>query len=318
VELHVFEHKGSGDLEAFERIAHSYGSGVDDETIAAAAATLSWLVEEVGRRAEKIKELRKRSRALVPDSRTTRELANRRALGLHPVVFVDDECQELFSHPKYGKQAGEDAEKVIRRGRAFGVHLILATQRPDKDSLPTGVSANVGTRFCMRVKGQVENDMILGTSAYKNGIRATMLRLSDRGIGYLDGALDHPTIVRTYYLDGEATETVVARAYEAREAAGLLSGQAAGEVVDHGQAVDFLDDVRTVMGHIEKLWSEDLLARLAEHRPQVYGAWVPQQLAAAFKPHAITPGDQKIDGVNRNGYRLSWVLEALANRELER
>ena len=146
-ELHVFEHKGSGDLEAFERIAHSYGSGVDDETIAAAAATIAWLVEEVGRRAAKVKELRQRSRALVPDSRTTRQLADRRGLGLHPIVCVVDECQELFSHPKYGKQAGEDAEKVIRRGRAFGVHLMLATQRPDKDSLPTGVSANVGTRF---------------------------------------------------------------------------------------------------------------------------------------------------------------------------
>ena len=84
-----------------------------------------------------------------------------------------DEAQNLFAHPKYGKAAGLDAEFIIKIGPAFGVILIIATQRPDKASLPTGVSGNVSDRFCLKVTGQVENDMILGTSAYKNGIRAT-------------------------------------------------------------------------------------------------------------------------------------------------
>ena len=36
-----------------------------------------------------------------------------------------------------------DAEFVIKIGPAFGVVLVIATQRPDKASLPTGVSGNV-------------------------------------------------------------------------------------------------------------------------------------------------------------------------------
>ena len=32
-ELHIWELKGSGDLESYLRIAHAYGSGVDDDTI---------------------------------------------------------------------------------------------------------------------------------------------------------------------------------------------------------------------------------------------------------------------------------------------
>ena len=62
---------------------------------------------------------------------------------------------------------------IIKIGPAFGVMLDLATQRPDGKSLPTGVSSNVGLRFCLKVMDQTENDMVLGTSAYKNGIRAT-------------------------------------------------------------------------------------------------------------------------------------------------
>lgn len=317
VELHIWELKGSGDLEGFQRVAHQYGSGVDDDTISGAAAGLSWLRAEVGRRAERVKTLRQRARDLVPDSKVTRELANRRGLGLHPVVFVVDEAQELFTHPEHGKQAAEDATAVIKRGRAFGVHLILATQRPDKDSLPTGVSANVGTRFCLRVMGQIENDMILGTSSYKNGIRATTLRPSDRGIGYLVGASDHPTVVRTYYLDAANTDAVVARAYALRERAGLLTGEAAGETVDHGQVVDVLGDVRTVFATAEVIHTDDLLVRLSELRPQLYAGWGAEQLALALRPHGVRPGQISIGGRNRNGYRLEWIAEALARRELE-
>lgn len=316
-ELHIWELKGSGDLESLQRIAHAYGSGVDDETIAACLAGLRWLLAEVARRAERLKVLRQRSRDLVPDSKVTRELANRRGLGLHPIVFTVDEAQELFAHTEYGKEAGELATAIIKRGRALGVILILATQRPDKDSLPTGVSANVGTRFCLRVMGQMENDMVLGTSSYKNGIRATMFTRSDRGIGYLVGATDAPVVGRAYYLDAADADAVVARAHAARLAAGLLTGQAAGEVVDQGEVVDVLADVRTVFATIEVLHTEDLLERLAELRPQLYAGWGAEQLALAMRPHGIAPGQVKIDGVNRRGYRAEAVAEALARRELE-
>ncbi|MDN5858960.1 MAG: cell division protein FtsK [Pseudonocardia sp.] len=316
VELHIWELKGSGDLESFERVAHAYGSGVDDDTIERCLGGLRWLLAEVGRRAERLRLLRTSARDLVPDSKVTREVANRRRLGLHPIVFAVDECQELFSHPDFGRQAGEAATAVIKRGRALGVTLILATQRPDKDSLPTGISANVGTRYCLRVMGQIENDMVLGTSAYKQGIRATTFTRSDRGIGYLVGASDAPMVVRSYYLDAAAADSVVARAYLARERAGLLTGQAAGETVEAGEVVDVLEDVRRALGGAERMWTTDLLVRLGEHRPHLYGGWTEKQLALALKPYGVAPGPLKIDGVNRNGYRDEDVVEGLQRRQV--
>jgi S-DNA-T family DNA segregation ATPase FtsK/SpoIIIE len=44
--------------------------------------------------------------------------------------------------------------------------------------------------------------MVLGTSAHKNGIRATTFRHDlDAGIGYLVGGGPAPQVVRTFYLD---------------------------------------------------------------------------------------------------------------------
>jgi S-DNA-T family DNA segregation ATPase FtsK/SpoIIIE len=47
--------------------------------------------------------------------------------------------------------------------------------------MSTGVSANVRVQFCHKVAGQTENDMVLDTSAYKNGIRATTFTDEDLG-----------------------------------------------------------------------------------------------------------------------------------------
>jgi DNA segregation ATPase FtsK/SpoIIIE, S-DNA-T family len=163
-ELWVHELKGSGDLDPLERVAHRFVSGVHDDAIGYAAESLRLLRQEIGRRAARLKAL---PRDLCPDKRVTREIACRRSLKLWPVGCVIDEAQNLFSHPVFGKAAGLDAEFVIKIGSAFGVFLVIATHRPDKASLPTGVSGNASLRFCLKVMGQVENDMILGTSAYK-------------------------------------------------------------------------------------------------------------------------------------------------------
>ena len=64
---------------------------------------------------------------------------------------------------------------------------MLATQRPDAKSIPTGISANAILRMCLKVMGQLENDMVLGTSMYKNGIRATMFAREDKGVFYFAG-----------------------------------------------------------------------------------------------------------------------------------
>jgi S-DNA-T family DNA segregation ATPase FtsK/SpoIIIE len=202
--------------------------------------------------------------------------------------------------------------------------LLLATQRPDARSLPTGVSANVGTRFCLRVMGQLENDMILGTSAYKNGVRATMFTARDKGVGYLVGGPDpDPRITRVFYVDNPATERVVARARAARLAAGTLIGHAAGEAPTRPtqRADTLLADILAVIPPSEaKVWSETVVERLAALRPDLYGGLTRDQLTAALKPYGITTGQvwgttPDGRGANRRGIDRQAVADATTQRD---
>jgi S-DNA-T family DNA segregation ATPase FtsK/SpoIIIE len=322
VELQVFELKRTGDLEPLAPVCTRYASGLDDDTIEQALHALRDLRRECVRRAAAIKEL---PRIQAPENKVTPELARRRSLGLHLLVCGIDEVQELFSHPTYGREAAELAERVIKLGRALGIILLLATQRPDKDSVPTGVSANVGTRFCLRVMGQVENDMVLGTSAYKNGVRATMFTKRDKGVGYLLGGED-PQIVRTYYVDGPAAERIVTRARAARGAAGTLSGYALGQVDPAAKRRDMLlEDVLGVIPAAEdKTPAEVLRERLAEADPDRYGEQTTDQLTALLRAYGIdttvqvhrTGGDGQRR--NRRGITRQSVVEVVTERDRKR
>jgi DNA segregation ATPase FtsK/SpoIIIE, S-DNA-T family len=325
VELWIHELAGKGDYDPLEIVSHRFVSGIDDESIAYAAKSLRMLRTEAMRRVAALKAL---PRDICPDKKVTREIADKRSFKLWPLVAIFDECQNLFAHPDYGKQAGEDAEFVIRVGRAVALSLVLATQRPDKDALPTGVSGNVSIKFCLYVPGQVENDMVLGTSSYQNGLRATAPNLRptiDAGIGILKGATPIPLIVKVAYLNMIATERVAKRARALREAAGTLSGVAIGDVdADLAEVASLLDDLNVVYVQSERadragVWSEELCSGLAELRPDVYAGWTPDTLAAALKPYAIRTVQLHMpdaDGVRRTRYGLRRELlnQALAVR----
>ena len=314
-ELHVYDLKGTGDLSVLEPVAHRYRAGDDDPDIAYALADLRELQAELRRRARVIREL---PRDLCPENKVTPHLAGLKAYRLHPIVLEVDECQRWFEHSTYGSELQAISEDLVRRGPALGIIPIFATQRPDAKSLPTAISANAVLRFCLKVMGQVENDMVLGTSAYKNGVRATMFARSDRGIGYLAGEGDDPQILRSFYVDAPAAEHVVRRARVLRERAGTLTGHALGEDPEPANAGGSLlaDILAVVPADQAKIWNQTVVARLAELRPDRYGGWEPEQLTAALKPHGVSVGQvwgtdpATGEGANRRGITRAQVIEA--------
>ncbi|MFE5400519.1 cell division protein FtsK [Streptomyces sp. NPDC056580] len=319
-ELHTYDMKGTGDLDPVgDAVSHRHAAGDDAEFIQYALADWRALREELRRRTKVIRSL---PRDICPESKVTSQLADKRSLGLHPIVVGVDECQVLFEHPEHGKEFEEIATDLVKRGPATGIVMLLATQRPDAKSLPTGISANASARWCLKVMGQTENDMVLGTSSYKRGVRATMFAWGDKGIHYFMGEGADARIVYGTFVDAPSAAAIAARARTLREKAGLLSGYALGETPEAvtGPAYDLLADVAAVVPEKEeRVWNERIAARLADLRPDVYGGWKGENVTSALKPHGIRTRDvagTTDDGTRttRRGIARADLTKAIAER----
>lgn len=319
-ELHVYDGKGMGDWVMFELVAHTFLSGSRTDTLLALRDDLLDLKNEVERRAILLTKLTREGKCR--EGKITPELSKIKAYRLHPILIALDECHLCFdtgSGPagKLGEEIAEIAQYLVRVGPAAGVSVIAATQRPDAKSLPSGIRANVQLRFCLRVADQPTNDMVLGTSAYKNGTRATEFALNDKGIGYLAGEGAAPVIMRGYNVDADGAKRVLTRARILREEAGTLTGIAAGLAPERrADPGALLADVLEAIGKEDKIWSSAICERLAERHPDRYSGWTQTTLASALKPLGVTTGQTwwtppgaKAD--NRNGVTRQQILDAI-------
>ncbi|MFD7527783.1 cell division protein FtsK [Streptomyces sp. NPDC059849] len=317
-ELHAFDFKGTGDFGALEPVCHRYRAGEEDDDIEYVLDALRELKEELRRRAKVIKSL---PRSRCPESKVTPELASDKSLKLHPIVVGFDECQVPFEHEEHGKEIEAICTDLVKRGPALGIVTLFGTQRPDAKSLPTGISANAVLRFCLKVMAQPANDMVLGTSMYKAGYRATMFSRSDRGICWMAGEGDDPRIVASAFVDAVAAEQIAARARTAREEYGNVTGHALGKGPDKTSRTDVLADVLAVIAPGEKaVWCERIAARLAAAQPDTYTGWKGENVTTALKPHGIKAGQvwgqtDDGEGKNRRGIDRADITAAITHRD---
>lgn len=106
---------------------------------------------------------------------------------------------------------------IAQKGRAAGIALILATQRPSSRMLSTdrdsglGIRGQMQTRICMRVKESSEVDMILGGGRRLDGYTADRTLL-EKGTFYLDDDKNRdPLPARAFYMDDTAVQLAVSQ-----------------------------------------------------------------------------------------------------------
>ena len=99
-------------------------------------------------------------------------VANPTGLRLPRFIFACDEVAELLDKTGLDKQGKElisqienKLSTIARQGRAFGIHLILATQRPDATILVGQIRNNIDCRVCGRADNVLSQIILDNTAA---------------------------------------------------------------------------------------------------------------------------------------------------------
>ena len=88
---------------------------------------------------------------------------------LQRIIFACDEAAELLDRTGTNKERKELLDQIeskisliARQGRAFGINLILATQRPDANIVPGQIKNNMDVRICGKADATLSG-IILGS-----------------------------------------------------------------------------------------------------------------------------------------------------------
>jgi S-DNA-T family DNA segregation ATPase FtsK/SpoIIIE len=154
-------------------------------------AALRWTVLEMERRYGMFADVGARNIVAFNDRFPAERLA-------YLVVVVDELADMMMT-------AAEDVERLICRlaqlGRAAGVHLVVATQRPSVDVLTGLIKANLPTRIAFAVSSQIDSRVILDRTGAE--------RLLGRGDAlYQAGDEMNPRRVQGAFASDEEIESV--------------------------------------------------------------------------------------------------------------
>lgn len=144
------------------------------------------------------------------------------------ILVVIDECAELFAAESTAKEAKERAaeliattSRIVRLGRASGVGVLAATQRPTVDSLPGVIRDNAAHKIATRCTTPDQAKAILGESA-AGGVSPTQIGPGQPGVAVTDTGAGQLVRVRSAFLSEEVRREVVRRtAHLARPLADL-------------------------------------------------------------------------------------------------
>jgi hypothetical protein len=149
-------------------------------------------------------------------ARGVRKISPGDGLALHVVA-----CDELAFYltvddRKKRTRFAELLRDLVARGRAAGVIVIAATQKPAADVVPSALRDLFGFRLAMRCTTRDASDTILGQGWASQGHDAATIAPDQRGLGFLLADDGLPGRMRAFYLDDQAVDQFARRSAQLR------------------------------------------------------------------------------------------------------
>jgi S-DNA-T family DNA segregation ATPase FtsK/SpoIIIE len=183
------------EFTAYQNLPHLYTPIIKEPK--GAIKALNWAIQEMERRYEilaengQVKLSDYNKKVLAPALEKARRKGNvgDTIIGLPPkmpyIVIIFDEYNDFML--SYPKEISPLITSLTQKGRAAGIHLILATQRPDVKVITGTIKANIPARMALKTTSQIDSRTILDASGAED-------LLGNGDMLYM--ASDNPRLVR--------------------------------------------------------------------------------------------------------------------------
>ncbi len=157
------------EMQDYKSIPHLMAPIIDD--MSKAESILEWATHKMDERYEilseacvrHIKEYNKLSRETIVErfSATTDEDKAKLVFHIPYIVIIIDELADLMMT---SKEVEGHIVRIAQKARAVGIHLILATQRPEAQVVTGLIKSNMPGRICFQVRSRLDSRIMLDQS----------------------------------------------------------------------------------------------------------------------------------------------------------
>lgn len=110
---------------------------------------------------------------------------------------------------------------IVARGRAVGVMVVAATQRPSSDIIPTSLRDLFAWRFAGRCTTDSSSDIVLGHGWAAQGYSSNTIDPTNQGAGYLIAEGGVPQLIKAAYLSDHDIKRIARYAKRLRQQQGV-------------------------------------------------------------------------------------------------
>jgi hypothetical protein len=137
-------------------------------------------------------------------------------LGLHVVVIDELALYVAGVDKKLASRFSELLRDLVARGRAAGIIVLAATQKPSIDIVPSALRDLFGFRWALRCATREASDTVLGSGWASLGFSAADIDPARRGVGLLLHESGTPIRLRSFHLADADISLISNRAVQLR------------------------------------------------------------------------------------------------------
>ena len=147
-----------------------------------------------------------------------RRKVSRQEAGLPLRLVVIDELAEYTAgvDRKASAEFSTLLRDLVSKGRAAGIIVVAATQKPGSDIVPTALRDLFAFRWALRCTTPQASDTILGQGWASQGYSAASIDAACRGVGFLLSEGGWPVRLKASYLSDPEVEALARRAEQLR------------------------------------------------------------------------------------------------------
>jgi hypothetical protein len=240
----------------------------------------------------------------------------------HPLAVVDvlyvDEARFYTKNSSnaINTKVVENLSRIIEMFRAVGIVVIIATQQPSTEVIPSILRNLIRVRIAHATTTPQMSNTILGDGAAGLGYSSATFDEDEKGVAWMR-VLKHYRNIRPHYTEPHDFSRSCAFAYGLRERIGTLPEQVDEAMT--AQVPSILLEAERIMNAHE--WTKAPSYALAEElgKVQAFVGIGVNDLASQMSEHSISPGSigkwTREDGTvasNLRGYQLAHIQTAIA------